>query len=145
MTWDQIHETEETKAEPAVGTDLTPFLGTLRRSGEHEFEESMTLGATELESKFTWQLSFHHPETLTIEEAREHLDVLLKRALHQQGPVLTRCFVMLGRVPKPVVSTVLDQWQDIAEYETRIWNYRVEHGGEPSIGSDVRMLPVGDE
>lgn len=139
MTWDHSHESNES------GLMITPLTGRQRRVGRKRVDEWVTLGASELVSGFTWELSFNHPDTLTEEEAREEYDSLVHRVMTSQGPALTRCLMIIGNLPEPLLPTVLDQLQEIAEHETRTWRFRMDHGDKPSIGEDIRVLPVGRE
>ncbi len=142
MTWDQDHAVES----PAPGgVEVTPMVRRRSQVGEQQFVESITVGTTQLDSELTLKLWFHHLDTLTHEETKQEFETFLHTLKTTQMPVLTRCLMIVAGLPEPVVPTVLDQLQEIAQYETRLWHHRIERSDRASIGEDIRVLPVGRE
>lgn len=141
MKWDHDRETDD---DQSVSVMVTP--PSVRESlAGWKISEAVSRETTELVSGFTWDLSFRHPDTLTEEEAREELNAFVHEVMTTQGQALTRCLMIFAQLPEPVVPSVLDQFQEIADYETRIWQFRTEHGDKPSIGESLRVLPAGRE
>ncbi len=140
MIWDQ-----ESKHPVLRAVALTPLAGQRSKMGESQLTESVTLGSTQLDSEVTWKLSFHHPDTLTDEETRQEFEAVVDTFIRTQTSALTRCLFILGRLPRPVVTTVIDQLQEIAQYETCMWQFKADHGDKPSIGKNMKMLSVVDE
>ena len=56
MTWDHSPETE-------TRVQVTPLAGRRSRLSERRFTESITHGATQVDSEFIWRLWYHHADT----------------------------------------------------------------------------------
>ena len=142
MTWDHNGETDDRR--PVISM-ATPVMRMRLRSSRQRFSESITRGTSRLESDLTWEIRLNHEATLTDQEAKDEVEILLDSAKRTKEAVFTRCLIMLDSLPEPIMPTVLDQFQEIAEYETRMWHFRAAHGDQPSIGESLRVLPAGRE
>jgi len=103
----------------------------LRRS----LRESAECVGARLDVAVGWEIMFQYDAPLTQAEASERLHELLASMLRH------RCLSIIRSLPTEVVPAILPQLQDIAEYETRMWQRRTEIS-QPSIREEWLALPI---
>lgn len=97
-----------------------------------------TSESSELDFEWEGRLGFRFPETMSEEEAKATLSELADRF---GIGARVRSHLIIDGLPAQVVSAILPQLQDIAEYETRMWQVRREVKG-PDVHERWVSLPI---
>ena len=104
--------------------------------------ESITLGDAQLTSEIRWLMRLSHQDTLTEDEARQLFSDLLSVPPEPAASfALTKCLLLVSQLPPPIIPTVLEQFEEIAAYEKRIW--LASHKEPHRIEERSTYLPVG--
>jgi len=97
--------------------------------------DTITLNGAQLDLEWDVQAHYFCPETFTEAEAEETLAEML--AMHARS----KCMLIIRALPDAVVSLVLPQLEEIADYETRMWEKR-RAVSSPSITERWVSLPL---
>ena len=114
--------------EEAGGTRIWRIHGTRQL-------DSVEAGGAQIDFGWEAHISFKHPGTWTDAEARDvfiELGASLARA---------RSFMVVASLPDEVMSAILPQLEDMADYEIRMWQVRQEVEG-PDIEERWISLPM---
>ena len=143
MTWDQEQDPSAIGLQDITELVYAPDRDVTARTWRLANEE-MTVGDARVESSLDWTLSFAFPGTWSAEERSNELPNLVAQFLDLDLATfaVTKCLAVLGSVPDEVVRKVIEQLEDIAEYETRLWRKQQEPLGAPNILEQNVRLPA---
>ena len=101
------------------------------------FRQFESAASEEARLDFEWQttVSFTHPSTWTQAETEEQFVELAARMARAQS------IELIKRVPAAVMPIIWPQLEELAEYETRMWQVRKQLSG-PDILERWISLPI---
>lgn len=97
--------------------------------------ESAASDEARVQVQWIGEIAFEHPITWTEAEAKDAFVDLSSRLARAQ------CIMIIHVLPSQVLPTILPQLQEMAEYETRMWEVRQQISG-PDIHERWVSLPI---
>jgi hypothetical protein len=104
--------------------------------------QSYTVGEGRLDSILEWQVRFDYPDTWTQNDIREQFSQGIVEVFAHPG--VGRCLMLITSMPPEVVPRVIEQFEEIADYETRMWVTRDRDSDEFRIKERRAILPLVD-